>query len=292
MTGFGSATFDVEGVAFEAEIRTLNARHLEVRVRLPRPLAAGEPEVRALVGERLMRGQVDVVVRATTETALTDTVSLDLAAAERYLRAARELAERYGVPGAVDLATLVSLPGVARSTDRSLPGEALRQALRRSLASALDAVVAVRAAEGAALARELEARLGRVLELAEGVEERADAVQATARERLRKRAQDLQRETGLLDEARLHQEVVLAAGRLDVTEEVVRLRSHVEAFRTALRGRGPSHPQGRRLEFLLQEMGREANTIASKGADAPIAHLVVELKTELGRLREQVQNVE
>jgi uncharacterized protein (TIGR00255 family) len=147
----------------------------------------------------------------------------------------------------------------------------------------------MRAAEGEALDRELRGRLARIDALTSDVESRSADVQRSVRERLRKRADQLRDETGLLDEARLHQEIVLAADRLDVTEETVRMRSHTAQFRAILESSGAV---GRRLDFLLQEMGREANTIGSKGGDAPIAHQVVELKTELERIREQVQNVE
>jgi uncharacterized protein (TIGR00255 family) len=150
----------------------------------------------------------------------------------------------------------------------------------------------MRAAEGVALERELAGRLDGIGALAAALEQRAGAVQDAARERLRRRAEKLAQETGLLDEARLHQEIVLAADRSDVTEELVRLRSHVEQFRAALAEAGPGHPVGRRLDFLLQELGREANTLGAKVADAGAGQLVVELKTELERVREQAQNVE
>jgi uncharacterized protein (TIGR00255 family) len=148
----------------------------------------------------------------------------------------------------------------------------------------------MRRAEGEALERDLRARVAQFDALVEQVEARAGSVQATAREKLRKRAEQLAAETGLADPARLTQELVWAADRLDVTEELVRLRSHGEQFRAALEGAAGG--VGRRLEFLLQEMAREVNTIGSKGADVPVAHFVVELKTELERMREQVLNVE
>jgi uncharacterized protein (TIGR00255 family) len=145
--------------------------------------------------------------------------------------------------------------------------------------------------EGQALERDLRARLEQVLAHVADVEARSGTVVASVREKLRRRAQQLREETGLLDDARLHQEVVIAADRLDVSEELVRLRSHVEQFRRILdapAGEGV----GRRLDFLLQEMSREANTVGSKGSDSAIAHAVVEIKSELERIREQVQNVE
>jgi len=196
------------------------------------------------------------------------------------------------VPGSLDVRGLLGLPGVARVVDRELAEEAVRAPLAAAVAAALDSLEAMRAAEGAALDRELRGRLERIGALVEGIEARSAEVQRAVRERLRKRAEQLRDEVGGLDEARLHQEVVWAADRLDVTEEVVRLRSHVEQFRKLLAGAGPGQPAGRRLDFLLQEMAREANTLGAKGADADSSHLVVELKAELERMREQVQNVE
>jgi uncharacterized protein (TIGR00255 family) len=150
----------------------------------------------------------------------------------------------------------------------------------------------MRAAEGAALEKELLERVATVDRMAASLESRASEVREAVRERLRRRSEQLARETGLHDEARLHQEIVIAADRLDVTEEIVRLRSHVQQFRSIVAEGDERKPVGRRLDFLLQEFGREANTIGSKGSDAPISHEIVELKTEIERLREQVQNVE
>jgi uncharacterized protein (TIGR00255 family) len=134
--------------------------------------------------------------------------------------------------------------------------------------------------------------MDRIASLADALESRASTVADAVRERLRKRAEQLRSETGFEDGARLAAEIVSAADRLDVTEEIVRLRSHVVQFGEVIDESGPGKPAGRRLDFLMQELGREANTIGSKGSDAPVAHLVVELKTELERVREQVQNIE
>jgi uncharacterized protein (TIGR00255 family) len=292
MTGYGQAAFAVEGAAFEVELRSVNHRHLDVRARLPRGLSVFEADLRAQVAERLARGKVDLTVRATTGAAPADTVELDLGAAARYLAAGRALREQHAVAGELDVAALLALPGVARVVERELGEETARAALAAALSEALDSVAAMREREGAALERDLRARLDRLETLVREIEARAGQVQRAVRDRLRKRAEQLREETGLLDEARLHQEVVWAADRLDVSEECVRLHSHVAQFRALLDAAGPREPAGRRLDFLLQEMGREANTIGSKSADAPIAHQVVELKTELERIREQVQNVE
>lgn len=189
---------------------------------------------------------------------------------------------------------LLAFPGVTRFVDVGLAEDEVVEALRTGVSAALERLVAMRMEEGAALATEFEGRLARILELVDFFEARAEQVVEAAKERLHKRTEQIRQETGVLDEARLHHEIVLAADRLDITEELVRLRSHVAQFRALLAADADAgdEPVGRRLDFLLQEMGREANTIGSKANDAPQAHQVVELKAELERIREQAQNVE
>ncbi|HEY5656762.1 MAG TPA: YicC/YloC family endoribonuclease [Myxococcota bacterium] len=292
MTGFGSASFAADSVAFELDVRSVNHRHLDVRVRLPRALAALEIDFRARIQERFGRGKFDCRVATPEGATPAPRLEIDLAAAREYLSAARELTREEAVGGELGVADLLALPGVARLAEPDFSGDALHGAAGAALDAALGELAAMRAAEGEVLARDLLARLDRVGELAGELEQRSGDVRESVRERLRKRARQLEADTGMLDEARLHQEIVIAADRLDITEEVVRLRSHIDQFRALLAMGAPGSPVGRRLEFLLQELGREANTIGSKGSDAPIAHAVVELKAELERLREQVQNVE
>jgi uncharacterized protein (TIGR00255 family) len=292
MTGFGRSSFEAKEAAFDVEVRSVNHRYLETRVRLPRPLGTLEAEVRARIQSRFARGKVDLAVVTPSGGAPPSRLEVDLAAARRYLRAAEGLRESESLAGEIDAGTLLALPGVACFVEPEPSAEELRDALFGAVDRALAAADEMRAAEGAAIERELLGRLQRVAELVDDVEARAGSVRETVVERLHKRAKQLEQETGLLDEARLHQEVVIAADRLDVTEELVRLRSHVAQFREICAAGGPGQPVGRQLDFLLQEFGREANTVGSKGSDAPIAHRIVELKTELERLREQVQNVE
>ena len=292
MTGFGRSGFDVRDVRFEVEVRSVNHRFLDARIRLPKPLAPHESDVRAAIQRRFDRGKVDLTVASPGGEAKVTQLEVDLAAAQQYLRAAAALREGEGLTGELSVAGLLALPGVARFVELELPASELREGLLASVESSLEALDGMRAAEGAALERDLLARLERVVGLTEFLAQRSGLVQQAVRERLRKRAQQLEQEAGLIDPARLHQEIVIAADRLDVNEELVRLRSHVDQFRAILAEAGPGSPVGRRLDFLLQEFGREANTIGSKGADAPIAHQIVELKTEIERMREQVQNVE
>ena len=292
MTGFGRVEFEVETQRFQLELRSVNHRHLDVHVRLPRTVAASEAALRAAVAERFARGKLDVSLHATTGTAAAALPEIDAAAAARYVEAARALGAEHGLAGELEVGTLLALPGVARMVEPELPPDVLEPALVGAAGRAADEVLAMRRAEGEALERELRGRLGRIAAVLAEVDARSDSVQEAVRARLRKRTEQLARETGVLDEGRLHQEIVHAADRLDVTEEIVRLRSHVDQFIGVLDEATEGRAVGRKLDFLLQEMGREANTIGSKGGDAPISHAVVELKTELERVREQVQNVE
>jgi uncharacterized protein (TIGR00255 family) len=292
MTGFGSASFSIESNAFEIEVRSVNHRHLDARVRLPRALTALDADFRARIQARFSRGKFDCSVTAVQSAGPTSRLEIDSDAARQYVAAARELASEEGVSGDLGVADLLALPGVARIVEVDLEFEVLQRSALTALDTALDALGAMRAAEGEALARDFSARIARVAELASELEGRAGLVQDAVRERLHKRTQQLELETGLLDEARLHQEITIAADRLDITEEIVRLRSHTDQFLQVLETGAAGAPVGRKLDFLLQEFGREANTVGSKGADATTAHLVVDLKTELERLREQVQNVE
>jgi uncharacterized protein (TIGR00255 family) len=290
MTGFGRDEFELGGAAFQVEVRSVNHRHLDLQVRLPRSLLRHEQELRRRLAGRFVRGKVEVTVGGRPGAPL-ETLRIDTEVAARYVAVASELAARHGLAVDLGAAALLALPGVARLAEPELPEVELAAALARAAERAAEGALAMRREEGVALARELAARLERVDALVEQVAARADAVQAAARERLRKRAEQLAAELGQRDDARLTQELVWAADRLDVTEELVRLRSHAAQFRSSLSGDGEGGV-GRRLEFLLQEMLREVNTVGSKAGDAPVAHLVVDLKTELERAREQVLNVE
>jgi len=291
MTGFGRASFEIEEVPCEVEVRSVNHRYLDVRVRVPRLLAAFEGEVRSRIQSRFGRGKIDLSVNTPGGTVQSPKVEVDVEAARQYLAAAETL-RGDGVEGGLELGTLLGLPGVSRFVEPELSADTLREVLTAAVDAALEALEKMRAAEGATLRQDLLERVADVERCAGVIEGRSGEVQTAVRERLRRRALQLEQETGLLDEARLHQELVIAADRLDVTEEIVRLRSHVDQFRKLVEEGDAGKPVGRRLDFLLQEFGREANTIGSKGSDAPIAHEIVELKAQIERLREQVQNVE
>jgi len=287
MTGFGAGHGAAASEALDLEVRSVNHKFCEVKVRLPRELGALEPETVKLVKERLARGGIDVSVRRVGQAGVL-APRVDVALAEAYARAFEELRARLGLPGAVTLADVAGADGVLRLDEPALDLEAARGALRSALGVALDALVAMRAREGEALARDLAGRLDGVEAL---VARAAALVPETVehhRARLAERVQELTRGIAL-DPARLAQEVALFADRTDVTEEVTRLRSHLAQARALL---ASGEPAGRKLDFLVQEMHREVNTIGSKSQSAEIAAIVVTAKAEVERMREQVQNVE
>jgi uncharacterized protein (TIGR00255 family) len=287
MTGFGAGRRASGGEELAVEVRSVNHKFCEVKVRAPRELGALEPVAARMVKDRLARGGVDVALRRTGPGG-SMAPRVDAALAEAYARAYAEIQARLGLKDPIRLADIVAAEGVIRLDEREADLEASRAALELALGAALDALVAMRQREGEALAADLEARLATV----EGLVARVEVLspQAVEHHRARLAERVLELTQGLpLDPSRLAQEVALLADRSDVAEEITRLRSHVAQARQLLSSQEPS---GRKLDFLVQEMHREVNTIGSKSQHAELSGLVVSLKAEVERMREQVQNVE
>jgi len=287
MTGFGLGEAPVGTGKLAVEIRGVNHRFLDVRVRLPRELGDLISFVEQLAREKLARGRYEVAVRVDGVTLGAPVLDRDRARAAFH--ALTELRDELAPGSDVPLSLLGAIPELFVSTvDREL--ERLRGAARTAFDAAVVALDTMRTHEGEALREDLVKRLARVRQLARDVEKRAPEVIETHRKRLRDRAERLRAATDLeLDPARLEQEIVLFAERSDVCEELTRLESHCAQFAALL---GSDEGVGRRLDFLLQELAREANTVGAKSPDATIAHAIVEAKAEIERMREQVQNVE
>jgi uncharacterized protein (TIGR00255 family) len=287
MTGFGTGRAAHGGEEVHVEARSVNHKFCEVKVRLPREITVLELEISRQVKDRLARGGVDVTVRRSgSRPAIAPRV--DAALAAEYARAFEEIRDRLGLPGAVGLADVLAAEGVVVLEERAIAAEAARAAVSEALGQALAELVAMRTREGEALARDIDGRLAQLSALADQVERLVPATIEHYRARLQDRVQELMRGHPV-DQGRLAQEVALFADRMDVAEEVTRLRSHLQQMRALIRG---DEPVGRKMEFLVQEMHREANTIGSKSQSADISALVVALKAEIERMREQVQNVE
>jgi len=287
MTGFGNGAAEGQGVAARVELRSVNSRFTEVQVRCPSRLQALEALVRERVNARAGRGKVSVVVEWEEQGGPATLPTLDEEAALHYLGQLERLRELGDLAGRPELGMVAGLPGVFRA---GAAGEVAPQAeglVLAALEQALDSFEQMRRTEGAALAADLRARVGLIEARLDQIEARSAQARDRLREGLREKLEALLR-PGEVPEERLALEVVLLAERSDIAEEVVRFRSHNAQFLAALDQGGEV---GRRLNFLLQEQNREANTISSKAAEAQIVHLAVEIKEEVERLREQVQNL-
>jgi len=289
MTGYGRADAQTPFGRFTVEMRSVNHRFGEVLVRLPRDLAPLEDRVRAAVQARVLRGRVEVTILREDRAARTKTVRADLELATAYAQALRELADALGVPDSMSLSQVAGYLDVVRVEEAKEDLDVLWPALLPAIEVATTDLVGMREAEGRRLAEDLDGRLRRGDELGAVVEARSrDAVGAYVT-RLRERITQLLGELPV-DESRLAAEVAIFAERSDVSEEVTRLRSHVAQFRQELVDADGA--VGRRLEFVLQEMGREVNTTGAKANDLEITRAVITMKGELESMREQIQNVE
>ena len=290
MTGFGRGEASGDSIAVTVELRSVNHRHLDVAVRLPRSLAALELDVRRLVQSRLERGRVDIAVQLTPLAgAATQRVQVDAALAREYVARARALAMELGLEGAPNLAWLLEQPGVVRVEDPepvepAAPWPLLAEALGR----ALDELVARRTGEGDRLAGALRTLHVELTSHVELMAVRAPAATTRREERLRERLRALLAETAI-DQARIVTEAAVWADKSDVTEELARLRAHLAEFTLLLDKDGPV---GRPLDFLIQELNREINTVASKADDLEMSQAALAAKGVLEKIREQVQNLE
>jgi len=288
MTGFGAGRGEAGGEAISVELRSVNGKFCEVKPRLPRELSALEPELIKIIKARVSRGVIEAFVRRETGDARGSLPRADLALAAAYAKAFRELKDSLGLAGEPTVQDLAALEGVISLGEAAPDLEGVSSALQAALEAGIEALDQMRRREGEALARDLFARLDAIEKGAREVARLAPDQINAVRERLSARIAELTRGVPL-DSARLAQEVALFADRTDVSEELTRLASHLAQARALIASQAPA---GRKLEFLVQELNREINTIGSKSQHAGIASTVVELKAELERIREQVQNVE
>ncbi len=289
MTGFGRGTFSGEDFSVTAEIKTVNNRYLDVHLRLGQELSANEMIIRRRVGARLSRGRVDLSINFDRTGATAYEVNQPLIAG--YVKALREIQEQLGLAGEIDVNSLARVPGALIAARDSIDEENML-GVETALDQALDDLQHMRESEGAALAAEMRVRVAKIEAEVPIIESAAAGLADAYRQRLQKRITELiarGNQTVEIDSGRLAQEVAYLADRSDISEELARLRSHLEQFRSALDADGEV---GKRLDFLLQELNREANTVLSKSTEVAIKDSALAIKAEVEKLREQVQNVE
>jgi len=288
MTGFGREELKAPGLRISVEIRSVNSRFCEIGMKIPRELNAVEADIRDHLRSRITRGKISLLIALERDSANDEALKIDFQMANNCYQTLQELNQSLGNPGPVTLGQLLHFSDFfTQETERTLDETLKKQALA-ALDGALADLVQMRRSEGVVLAQDLLQRLSHIESTLGEIEKLAADQPMMQLERLRERL-ELLVAPGLVEPGRLELEMAILADRLDITEECVRLRSHCQHYREAL---GGAEPAGKLLGFLLQEMNREVNTISSKAAIPEISHFCVNLKEEIERMREQIQNLE
>ncbi|MBQ2919748.1 MAG: YicC family protein [Oscillospiraceae bacterium] len=288
MTGYGRAVETVNGREFTVEIRSVNNRYLDCTVKLPRSFSFAEEAVKAAVKAAVSRGKVDVYITVRSETEADVQVTLNKPVVEGYLAAMRQMVAEYGVADDISVSVLSRMSDVFVVDKPKADEDQLKADLLSVVDKALAAYDQMRITEGLALENDLRSRAATILELVAQVEELNPRTVSDYRKRLEEKMREVL-ENKSIDESRILTEAAIFADKVAVDEETVRLRSHLEQMDAMLSGSGGI---GRKLDFLLQEMNREANTTGSKCSDVKVARIVVDIKAELEKIREQTQNIE
>ena len=288
MTGYGRAVETVNGREFTVELRSVNNRYLDCSVKLPRTLNYAEDAVKQAVKASVSRGKVDVFISMKAETGEDVKISLNEAVLSGYLDAMHRMVDQFGVADDISVSTVSRLPDVFSIERPEVDEEQLLADLLSVVAKALEGYDTMRRTEGAAMEQDLRSRGNTILELIAQVEQGNAQTVSDYRARLEAKLQEVLTNT-TIDESRILTEAAIFADKVAVDEETVRLRSHLQQMDTMLTAGGA---MGRKLDFLLQEMNRETNTIGSKCSDVRLARIVVDIKAELEKIREQTQNIE
>ncbi|NLZ92802.1 MAG: YicC family protein [Firmicutes bacterium] len=289
MTGYGQAENDPhEALRIKVELRSVNHRYLDIAIRLPREIQAVEEYVRRCVQQEISRGHLDINISWRSQADDTINVAVDRALVQAYQKALIEIGELCSLKQSPDLAMLARLPDVISIEKEQMDIDEVWTTLKPVLEQAIHSLIKQRQEEGARLEADIQMRLNLLAEIVAQIEKRAPLIVDEYRKKIEERLKEYLVQVEI-DQARLLTEAAIFADRSNVTEELVRLSSHIKAFRETLQQNGVI---GRKLDFITQEMLRETNTIGSKANDYLVAKLVVELKTELEKIREQVQNIE
>jgi len=287
MTGYGRGEASNGNVTVVVELKSVNNRFLDVQVRLPRPYTVIEPRFSKALKKQFSRGRVDVFVRRQA-TESSHNIVPDPSLAERYLKAASEVTKRLARPDeTIPVSWILAQSGVLNTVEHEADAVGEWDLIQTALDLATQELLSMRCTEGAALKADLQSHLGEIAQLQSAIAEHQEGITERLSKKLQERLERLIQDR--VDPQRLAQEVVILADKADVSEELTRIRSHCDQFTTAL---NHNEPVGRKLEFLLQELNREVNTIGSKAAEHPVSARVVEMKSVLERMREQAANVE
>lgn len=288
MTGYGRSEQIVDGRAVTVEIKSVNHRYFEFSCRTTRGYSFLEEKLKSFLQGRITRGKVDAYISVEALESAQTQVLVNHSLAEGYVQALRELAERYGLRDDISVSTVSRYSDIFSVHKAPEDEEAVWSSVQQAAEEALKNFLAMREAEGERLRADVLSRAGTIMQLVDEIETRSPQTVAEYQERLRQKIQELLGDN-TVDEQRLLTETAIFADKVAVAEETVRLRSHFRQMEEMMK---TDAPIGRKLDFLVQEMNREANTIGSKAVDSKIAYLVVDIKAEIEKIREQIQNIE
>lgn len=288
MTGFGRAVENRNGLNVTVEIKAVNHRYFEFACRMPRAYQFAEEALKALCQKSISRGKVELSVQVEDNSEGAAVVEINRPYAVAYISALKQLAKEYHIKDDIKVSALADNTEIFKVRRAQLDEEAAVEAITAATQGAIDSFIEMRAVEGERLCADVAARAGTILERVELIEKRSPETVKAYRERLELRMRELLGDAKL-DEQRIITETAIFADKIAVAEETVRLRSHIKQLNSML---NEDKPMGKRLDFIVQEMNREANTVGSKCQDVEIAHIVVDIKAEIEKIREQIQNIE
>ncbi len=288
MTGYGRGEYTESNMTFTCEMRTVNHRYLDINIKMSRQFSMVEDRLRALVSQGLSRGKVDVYISAENRGQTERTVKFDISLARSYIDGIRELSKELELEPLRYVEQLVRLPEVSSIEEVKRDPEDIWRCISNAVCQAMDGINAMRDTEGKTLQKDMLIRLDKMENLVKAISEKAPVIVSDYRAKLSRRISDMVQDSKV-DQDRLAMEVAIMADKCDFTEEVVRFNSHIRQFRKII---DDGVGVGRKLDFLTQELNREINTIGSKAQDFDVTTMVVEVKSELEKVREQVQNIE
>ncbi|AKL95547.1 putative protein UPF0701 [Clostridium aceticum] len=289
MTGFGRGDVQLEGKHFQIELKSVNHRYVDISVKMPKSFTYLEEQIRKIIKEKVYRGRVEVFIGYKNIGESDIKVITDIALAQQYVEALKEIHHRFDLEKDIAVSTIAKFPDVLKLEKKEEDQEMIWNLLKEGLMDALNSLLEMRIEEGWKLKEDLLKRLDILLDLIQKIEERSPEVVKEHKKRLTKRVKEMLEEELEIDEGRIALEVALFADKSSITEEIVRFNSHIIQFKKSME---QQEAVGRKLDFIIQEMNREINTIGSKANDLTTANMVVEVKSELEKIREQIQNIE
>ena len=289
MTGFGRGEVQGEGKQFNIELKSINHRYMDINIRLPRIFTYLEDNIRQVIKRYIKRGRIEVFINYKNLDGKDIQVTADIPLIQQYINALDEIHDTFKVEKNIDVTTIAKLPDVFKVDKKEEDEEKVWTFLEKALIIALEDLVKMRQIEGDKLREDLVKRIEIIADLMDKVEQKSPKVVLEYKERLKKRIKDIMDEGIDIDEEKIAMEVALFADKSNITEEIIRFNSHIIQFKSSIM---EDDAIGRKLDFIIQEMNREVNTIGSKSNDLVISNLVVEIKSELEKIREQVQNIE